>query len=313
MTSQDPILVLGGTGHYGRHIVRSLLEKGEPVRVVSRNAHRARQILGERVEIIEGDLLNRKSTAEAMQNARAIVISVSALAPRLARKLFLIERDAVLDVIAAAQETGPSRFVYVSVYDFCEDLISRFDLSIARLKQTVEGALRHSSLAWTILGAAPSMDIFFAMIRGDTMVVPGGGPPTLPTVASSDVGEIVAQTVLRDDLAGQRIRMVGPEALSFPEAARRLSVATGQPIHYRKLPLMPLRIAAALTEPFNPYLRHIFDSVLLMNHFPQDIAAQVPTDHQRLSDTFDYRPTTLEMEARRWLKETHHAHTKNRG
>lgn len=297
--SQNPILVLGGTGHYGRHIVRSLLQREEPVRVVSRNARRARQILGERVEIAEGDLLNRKSTAEAMQDARAIVISVSALAPRLARKLFLIERDAVLDVIAAAQKTGPSRIVYVSVYDLREDLISRFDLSIARLKQTVEGALRRSSLAWTILGAAPSMEIFFAMVRKDTMIVPGGGPPGLPTVAPMDVGEIVAQTVLRDDLIGERIRMVGPEALSFPEAARRLSVVTDQPIRYRKIPLMPLRIAAALTEPFNPYLRYLFDSVLLMNHFPQDIAAQVPMDHQRLIDTFDYRPTTLEMETQR--------------
>ena len=43
--------------------------------------------------------------------------------------------------------------------------------------------------------AAPSMEIFFAMLRGDTLVVPGGGPPALPTVAASDLGEIAAQAM----------------------------------------------------------------------------------------------------------------------
>ncbi len=36
-----------------------------------------------------------------------------------------------------------------------------------------------------------------------------------------------------------------------------------------------------------------------MNHFPQDLAAEVTKDHGRLQALFDYRPTTLEMEAER--------------
>jgi uncharacterized protein YbjT (DUF2867 family) len=48
------------------------------------------------------------------------------------------------------------------------------------------------------------------------------------------------------------------------------------------------------------YGRHIVRSLLKREEpVPQDIAAQVPTDHQRLIDTFDYQATTLEMEAQR--------------
>ncbi len=58
-SNKAPTLVLGGTGHYGRHIVRSLLEKGQPVRVLTRNAANAREVLGDRAEIVEGDILER--------------------------------------------------------------------------------------------------------------------------------------------------------------------------------------------------------------------------------------------------------------
>ena len=33
MDQEERVLVLGGTGHYGQHIVRSLTTKGVPVRV----------------------------------------------------------------------------------------------------------------------------------------------------------------------------------------------------------------------------------------------------------------------------------------
>lgn len=294
-----PILVLGGTGHYGKNIVRSLLEKGQSVRVLSRNATNAHRVLGDGVEIVEGDITSRESVIRALKGVQAVVISVSAFSPKLVRRLRLVEQDAVLMVLEEAQKAGVSRIVYISVYDIRQDLLKRLnlDLETARIKQEVETALAKSDLNWTVLGAPPSMETFFAMIRGDTMMVPGGGPPALPTVSSVDVGEIAAQTVLRDDLRGQRIRMVGPEAISFPEAAERISTATGKRIGFRKIPLLPLKIASIVTWPINPYLRLLYGHVKLMNNFPQDIIAKVPEDHQWLIDTFDYTPTTLEVEA----------------
>lgn len=53
MDQRKTVLVLGGTGHNGRHIVRSLAAKGEPVRVLTRSATRARGILTETVEVVE--------------------------------------------------------------------------------------------------------------------------------------------------------------------------------------------------------------------------------------------------------------------
>ena len=296
-----PILVLGGTGHYGRHIVRSLLKRGKPVRVLSRNAANARGVLGDGIEIIEGDITSRKSVTESLNGASAVVISVSAFTWETIRQLRIVELDSVLVVLEEAQRACVSRVVYVSVYDIRENLLERLNIQLesAWIKLEIEAMLARSDFDWTILGAAPSMEMFFAMIHGNTLLVPGGGPPALPAVSPVDVGEIAAQTVIREDLGGKRFQMTGPEALSFPETARRISDVTGKAIRYRKLPLLPLKIVSVLIWPFNPYLRHLLGFVKLMNKFPQDVAAEVPNAHRILVETFSYEPITLEMEARR--------------
>jgi len=295
-----PIVVFGGTGHYGRYIVRSLQKNEQIVRVLSRNPVNARKILGSEVIIMEGDIRSERSVKEALNGAKAVIISISAFSRKLIRKLRCIERDSVLRVLGEAQKTDVSRFVYLSVYDIREDVLKKLNLNweIAEIKKEVENALSQSDMNWTILGGAFSMEMFFAMMRGNTMNVPGGGSNSIPTVSPSDMGEIAAQTVMRTNLERKRIRVTGPEAISFPEAAERISKVTGKTIKFRKISLLPLKIASILSRPITPYFKHLLAAIKLMNNFPKDVVDEVPRDHQWLSDHFDYTPTTLELEAR---------------
>ena len=151
------------------------------------------------------------------------------------------------------------------------------------------------------------MEIFFAMMRGTRMIVPGGGPQALPTISPADLGEIVAQTVLRDDLGGRRIRVAGPELLSFPEAARRLSTVYGKTIRFLAIPLVLPKLAWYVTRPLIRlsstlcFVNAMLGFIRLLNEFPQKIALGALEDHMDLLRTFNYAPTTLEMEARRRL------------
>jgi uncharacterized protein YbjT (DUF2867 family) len=302
------ILILGGTGHYGRHIVHSLLEKAAQTRVLSRNEENARTIVGGVPEIVEGDITIKESIAEALDGVDAAIISVSAFSPQLIRKQKLIERDSVLAFLTQAERVGVSRIVYISTYGTSLGSPRGVNDETASIKSDVEDALAGSGLDWTVLGAAPSMQVFFAMIRGDTMMVPGGGPPALPTVSAVDVGEIAAQTVLRQDLPGRRFRLVGPEAIAFREAAKRISSVAGRPIGFRRVPLALPMMARAVTRPLTPfsdailYANRMLGLIKLLNQFPQDVLAEVPEAHRLLLDTFDYVPTTLEMEAEAWSK-----------
>ncbi|MFC1620405.1 SDR family oxidoreductase [Candidatus Neomarinimicrobiota bacterium] len=300
------VAVFGGTGHYGSGIVRSLLARGAGVQVLTRNPQGAREGLGEGAELITGDIMSREAVRSTLEGAQAVMLSVSALHWKSAKRLQEIERDGVLQVVEEAQRAGITRVVYTSGYELRENFLKQHRMeAFGAIKLEVEGTLAASDLNWTILGCAPSMDLFFAFVRKGRMTVPGGGPPTgLPTIARRDVGEIAAQALLRDDLGGRRFRLTGPEALSFPEAARRIGELTGQPLKVIRIPLLPFRVGALLTRPFNPFVQQLYWSIKLMNNFPPDLAARVPTDHALLRETFEYKPVTFEMEARKRYQTT---------
>ena len=128
------------------------------------------------------------------------------------------------------------------------------------------------------------------------MTVPGGGLKAIPTISPEDVGEITAQTTLRDDLGGQRIRLTGPRAYNFPEVAALISEITGSAIQHVAIPLTVVNVISALIYPITPFPRYLYQSLLLLNNFPADLADEVPRDHQKLLELFDYEPRTLEAE-----------------
>jgi uncharacterized protein YbjT (DUF2867 family) len=301
------ILVLGGTGHYGRHIVSQLVAKGAKVRVLSRSVERARGILGSAPEVLAGDITDPVSLSRALEGADGIVVSISAVNRKQIRRAVAIERDGVIAALRTAEKRHVQRVVVISTYDVRRDVGSPPVRRIAAAKLAVEEYLARSSLNWTVLGAPPSQEIFFAMTRGKTMIVPGGGPPALPTISPLDLGEVAAQAVLRTDLAGLRVRVVGPETLGFAEAARRLSAVYGHPITFRRIPLFPFRLGYWLTWPLAPffdlalYLNTMLGFIRLMNQFPQDVAAEAAADHRRLRSLFDLATHSLEAEASRRL------------
>jgi len=68
------ILVAGATGGVGKRVVRRLVDRGYSVRSLVRDAQRAKEMLGDRVEIVEADItLPETLTPELMENVNAII------------------------------------------------------------------------------------------------------------------------------------------------------------------------------------------------------------------------------------------------
>ncbi|MCB9284542.1 MAG: NAD(P)H-binding protein [Lewinellaceae bacterium] len=290
-----PIVVFGGTGHLGRKVVEKLLAKGVPVRVLTRNAASARDLLGPNVDFLEGDVCDPKMVEQAISETAGIVVALSAMSPKLIRREREIEYDAVLNILAEAKRQGVGRLVYLSVYGNRPDVLKQQGIgSLGAIQPEVERQIAESGLNWTILGNAPSYDLFFTFLRGKRLMVPGGGYRPIPCIHSEDVGEIAARAVLRDDLSGRRFHMTGPRAISFPEFAEMVSGITGRPVRHQAIPLAILNVLTALIKPFNPFFRSIYFAVKLFNHFPADLAEAAPAEHRRLEETFGYAPVGME-------------------
>ncbi|MFB2976188.1 CIA30 family protein [Microseira sp. BLCC-F43] len=71
------VLVAGATGGVGKRVVRRLLAKGYRVRAIARDPDRAKALLGDKVEIVFGDItIPETLTAEVMRDVRAIVSGI---------------------------------------------------------------------------------------------------------------------------------------------------------------------------------------------------------------------------------------------
>ena len=92
MLGMSNVLVTGGTGFLGRHLVQSLVDDGIRVRVLTRSTSRARE-LDPRVEIIEGSVSNADACARAMEDV-----------------------DIVFHLAAAYREPGISDDIYRAVH-----------------------------------------------------------------------------------------------------------------------------------------------------------------------------------------------------
>ena len=297
MNNKNKIIVYGGTGFYGRKVVENLVEKRQPVKVVTRNTEKAKKVFGNKVELFQGDITEKGIIEKSLKNVDAIVICLSAMSNKLIRSMKEIERDAVLEIMEQAKKANISRLVYMSGYEMRKQLLE--DLKIpefGEIKIEIEEKIRQSTFNWTILGDAPAFEIFFSFTNKGKMTVPGGGLNAIPAISPEDVGEITAQTVLRNDLSGKRIKLTGPKAYSFPEVAKLMSEISRVKVKHITIPLFLINFVSFILLPFMPFVRYLYKSLKLLNNFPADLAKDVPKEHKLLRELFNYKPVTLEME-----------------
>lgn len=71
--TKERVLVAGATGGVGQLTVAKLLEKGFPVRVLTRNTQKAEKMFNNRVEIAVGDIRQPTTLPSAVQNVSYII------------------------------------------------------------------------------------------------------------------------------------------------------------------------------------------------------------------------------------------------
>ncbi|MBI3911750.1 MAG: NAD-dependent epimerase/dehydratase family protein [Armatimonadetes bacterium] len=110
------VLVTGGTGFIGSHIVRALIERGERPRCLVRRDSRLENLAGLPVERIEGDLTDPASLARAVRGADQVFHAAAdyRLWSRDPAQLYCVNVAGTRALLRAAAEAGAKRIVYTS-------------------------------------------------------------------------------------------------------------------------------------------------------------------------------------------------------
>lgn len=116
MDSRSLVLVTGGTGFTGSHLVNSLVDTGQRVRVLARSARRAHDILPASVEVVEGDVTDPSAVERAVAGVDTVYHLAAAFREAKHPDAYYhevnVEGTRLLLEAAAAQ--GVRRFVHCS-------------------------------------------------------------------------------------------------------------------------------------------------------------------------------------------------------
>ena len=220
------ILVTGATGAVGREVVKQLVEQGQQVRVLTRDAGKAAQF-GEAVEVAIGELGRPEPLSSAFTGVKKVfVLSSNNGGPNAAWEA---------NAFQAGGRAGVDHIVKLSGRGVDSYNAGGF---IGQQQAESERALRVSGVDWTILRPG-----FFASNFLNDFPVAALGALHLPTgtgkdspIDPRDIAAVAVRVLTTPGHDGKIYELTGPDLLSYADMVGEISTAIGKPLSYVDIP-----------------------------------------------------------------------------
>lgn len=289
------VLVCGATGYLGKHLVRTLGERGHRVRALARREQGLASVREHCHEVFVGQA-TQPETLEGLAVGMDVV--VSCLGNRtLHRKptVWEVDEQANKNIVARAREAGVEQFIFISALS---GEAMRAHVPQLEARERVVDMLEEGGPPWTIIrpsGFFNDMEEFLGMAKGGSVWIPGDGHIRFNPIHGADLAAMIADHVGDEASLGRTFPAGGPDVLSMREIAALALAAWGHEggaIH--SLPTWTLDALAGLLKPFNVNV----SSLVAM--FAAMIEGDQITDaygSHRLEDFYRQRVAELRAEA----------------
>ncbi|MBU8977432.1 complex I NDUFA9 subunit family protein [Lysobacter sp. MMG2] len=231
--TQRHVVILGGTGFVGRHLVARLLSGGDRITVLSRGVDaRKRAMKPQGASLIEGDVSDADFLAAVLDDADAAINLVGILNEkgdngRGFEHVFVGITDALIE---AMTRMGVRRLLQMSALN-----AGRGDSHYLQSRGRAEQHVRASGLDWTLFRpsviAGPG-DGLFCRFDGLLKFAPalpiGGAGARFQPVWVGDVVDAFAKALDEPRSIGQSYDLVGPDVLTLKQIVKLAARGRGR-------------------------------------------------------------------------------------
>jgi len=221
--------ILGATGNIGSVITKKLLEKGETVRVVGRNAARLQQYVHRGAEAFVADIKDPEALTKALTGARAAFLMMP---PGMTSPDYPAEQEIESGTISAAARNSGLRYaVNLSGIGAQAPAGTGPILGLHDLERKLNAVERLNVLH---LRPAYFMENYLSAVQMIQMMGIFGGALkpdlSIPMIATRDVGAYAAERLLKLDFSGKQTQeLLGERDLNMTEVAAVISRGIGKP------------------------------------------------------------------------------------
>ncbi len=253
----DSILVIGGSGFIGSHIVAQLAATGRRVIVPTRRPHRTRHLtVLPTVQLVEADVYDPRALDRLVQRADAVINLVGVLHSSSGTPWGPAFEHAHVELprrlVAACQRKGITRFLHMSALGADEHGPSMYQRSKAAGEKIISSATDLEVTTFrpsVVFGPEDKFLNMFAQLQAVLPVLALGGVQTkFQPVFVGDVAQAFVQALENIDTIGQIYELIGPTVYSMKELLHLAGVYSGHPRPVIELPAALARIQAFLLE-----------------------------------------------------------------
>jgi NADH dehydrogenase len=256
LMADDLIVVFGGSGFIGRHVIKALARRCMRVRAPMRRPHLGQdlRVLGDvgQIHLMQANVRYPDSVAAALEGATGVVNLVGVLHESGKQTFKAMHVDAAAAIGDAAKAAGVTRVVQVS--SIGADAQSR--AAYARSKAEGEAAMRTRVPTTTVLRPSivfgPEDNFFnrFAEMAKYAPALPliGGGKTRFQPVHVVDVAEAVYAALTRADASGRTYELGGPRVYTFRELLDFILKTIDRKRFYAPLPFFLAEPLASLLQ-----------------------------------------------------------------
>lgn len=248
------ILVTGGTGFIGQHLVRQLVELGYDVRLLLRPSSRTPGLpTGLPVQVAVSSLQDQRGLRAALKDINIVIHLAGTESLGNRSDLAGVDIDGTRSLAIAAKEAGIDRLVFLS--HLGADKASAFP--VLKAKAIAENLITSSGVPYTIFRTAVVFgpndhftNVFAKVIEISPrmMLIPGNGTNLLQPIWINDLIACVIMSLEDPNFAGRVFQIGGGESLTFFSIIELIMDRIG--IHRRIVPVMPgyLRVLSVWFE-----------------------------------------------------------------
>src|SRR5262245_55354666 len=223
------VLVVGGSGFIGRHLVAALAARGVKVVVPSRRRERAKHlILLPTVEVVETDVF-AKGALERLAAGRHAVVNLAGILHGDFQRVHVELTQAVVNACRAA---GVKRLLHMSALGSSRDAPSEYLRSKAMGEEAVRAATDLETTVFRpsiVFGPEDRfLNLFAQLARFLPVLALASARAQFQPIYVGDVAQVMAAALGEKESSGRRYELCGPERYTLRELIDYVCAVTGR-------------------------------------------------------------------------------------
>jgi len=247
------MLITGGTGFVGSHLIKRLIDEGHKVRCVIREgSKKIDRIKGLGAEIVHGDVTDADSLIDACKGIDTIIHLVGIIQEEKGMTFQSIHVAGTRNLVNAAKKNNVRLFYYQSANGADKDGKTAY----YKTKAEAEEIVKNCGLDYIIFrpsliyGDGDQFVLRLKKIIHDAPVIPiiGSGESLLQPIFIDDLVACLIKAITTPQLKNRIFCIAGPEQIRFKDVVIRIADAMGVKRPSFHIPVFFMRPAAMIME-----------------------------------------------------------------